>query len=268
MATRPRRIRLDRLKPLPKRSEEQNERLVKNYQHLLVRIQQALHFTGERAVVLFEGMDAAGKGGTIRRIAWALDPRALKVWPTGAPNPIEARQHYLQRFWSRLPERGQVAIFDRSWYGRVLVERVDGLAERAEWMRAYREINEFERQLTDGGMRLVKFFLHVSKDEQLKRFEERFTNPLKRWRLGLDDFRARDKWDEYVEAIHEMFDRTSTRNAPWFAVPSDDKEAARAAVLRIMVERLSAKLDLHMPPPDPAVRKRARATFGRKKLRK
>jgi polyphosphate kinase 2 (PPK2 family) len=268
MATRPRRIRLDKLKPLPKRSEEHNERLVKNYQHLLVRIQQALRFTGERAVVVFEGMDAAGKGGTIRRIAWALDPRAFKVWPTGAPNEIEARQHYLQRFWARLPERGQIAIFDRSWYGRVLVERVDELTAPADWKRAYHEIAEFERQLTDSGMRLVKFFLHVSKEEQLRRFEERFTNPLKRWRLGVDDFRAREKWDGYVAAIEDMFDRTSTRNAPWFAIRADDKEAARAAVLRTMVERLSAGLDLRMPPPDPAVRKMARATLGKIKLQK
>jgi len=266
MATRPRRIRLDKLKPLPKRREEHNERLVKNYQHLLVRIQQALRFTGERAVVVFEGMDAAGKGGTIRRIAWALDPRALKVWPTGAPNEIEARQHYLQRFWTRLPERGQIAIFDRSWYGRVLVERVDALAEPADWKRAYREINEFERQLTESGMRLLKCFLHVSKEEQLRRFEERFASPLKRWRLGIDDLRARAKWDDYVAAIEEMFDRTSTRNAPWHVIPSDDKDAARAAVLRIMVERLSTGLDLRMPPTDPAVRKMAKAVLGRRKL--
>ena len=268
MATRRRRIRLNKLKPLPARSEEHNERLVKNYQHLLVRIQQALRFTGERAAVVFEGMDAAGKGGTIRRIAWALDPRALKVWPTGAPNEIEARQHYLQRFWTRLPERGQIAIFDRSWYGRVLVERVDELIEPAEWKRAYREISEFERQLTDSGMRLVKFFLHVSKDEQLRRFEERYINPLKRWRLGMDDFRARAKWDEYVQAIEEMFDRTSTRNAPWHAIPSDDKEAARAAVLRTMVERLSSGLDLRMPAPDPEVRKMAKAILGKRILYK
>jgi len=268
MATRRRRIRLDKLKPLPKRSEQHNERLVKNYQHLLVRIQQALRFTGERAVVVFEGMDAAGKGGTIRRIAWALDPRALKVWPIGAPSEMEARQHYLQRFWTRLPERGQIAIFDRSWYGRVLVERVDELTEPAEWKRAYREISEFERQLTDSGMRLVKFFLHVSKDEQLRRFEERYINPLKRWRLGMDDFRARAKWDEYVQAIEEMFDRTGTRNAPWHAIPSDDKEAARAAVLRTMVERLSSGLDLRMPPPDPEVRKMAKAILGKRILHK
>lgn len=261
-------IRLESLPPLPERTEAQNERLVKNYQHLLVRIQQALRFTGERAAVVFEGMDAAGKGGTIRRIAWALDPRALKVWPIGAPNEMEARQHYLQRFWARLPERGQIAIFDRSWYGRVLVERVDKLTAPADWKRAYGEINDFERQLTDSGMRLVKFFLHVSKREQLRRFEERFGNPLKRWRLGMDDLRARAQWGSYVRAIEEMFDRTSTSNAPWHAIPADDKEAARAAVLRTMVERLSAGLDLRMPPPDPAVRKILRATSGKRKRHK
>lgn len=268
MATRSRRIRLDQLKPLPERSEAQNERLVKNYQHLLVRIQQALRFTGERAVVVFEGMDAAGKGGTIRRIAWALDPRALKVWPIGAPNEMEARQHYLQRFWTRLPESGQIAIFDRSWYGRVLVERVDKLTLPADWKRAYGEINDFERQLTDSGMRLVKFFLHVGKREQLRRFEERFDNPLKRWRLGMDDLRARAKWGSYVRAIEDMFDRTNTPNAPWHAIPADDKDAARAAVLRTMVEQLSAGLDLRMPPPDPAIRKMIKAASGRRKLHK
>lgn len=262
-----RRIRLKSLKPLPRRDERASERLIKNYQHLLVRVQQALRFRGQRAVVVFEGMDAAGKGGTIRRIAWALDPRALKVWPIGAPNPIEARQHYLQRFWERLPDCGQISVFDRSWYGRVLVERVEGLADPAQWKRAYGEINEFERQLADDGVRVVKFFLHVSKDEQLRRFEERLRDPLKRWRLGVDDLRSRSHWDEYVTAIEDMFQRTNTRHAPWHAILSDDKEAARIAVLRILVQRLSTGLDLRMPAIEPEVLKLARASLGKAAIR-
>jgi polyphosphate kinase 2 (PPK2 family) len=262
-----RRIRLTSLKALPRRDERASERLIKNYQHLLVRIQQAMRFRGERAVVVFEGMDAAGKGGTIRRIAWALDPRALKVWPIGAPNEIEARQHYLQRFWERLPERGQIGVFDRSWYGRVLVERVEGHASPAQWKRAYGEINAFERQLADDGVRIVKFFLHVSKEEQLRRFEERFRDPLKRWRLGAADLRSRSHWREYVTAIEDMFHRTNTRHAPWQAILSDDKDAARIAVLRILVQRLSTGLDLKMPPIEPETLKLARASLGKAAVR-
>ena len=262
-----RRIRLKSLKTLRRRDGSTSERLIKNYQHLMVRIQQAMRFRGERAVVVFEGMDAAGKGGAIRHIAWALDPRALKVWPIGAPNEIEARQHYLQRFWERLPERGQISVFDRSWYGRVLVERVEGLASPPQWKRAYGEINEFERQLTDDGVRVVKFFLHVSKEEQLRRFEERFRDPLKRWRLGIDDLRSRSHWDDYVTAIEDMFSRTHTRQAPWNAILSDDKDAARIAILRILVQRLSVGLDLTMPPIEPEVLKLARASLGNATVR-
>jgi thymidylate kinase len=171
------RIKLKRLKALPALSQTRRDALLARELERLTRIQQAYLFSGDRAVVVFEGMDAAGKGGTIRQIAWAMDPRSLKVWPIGAPNEIEKRQHYLQRFWTRLPERSQIALFDRSWYGRVLVERVEGLASAAEWRRAYREINEFERQIVDAGIRLAKVFLHVSKDEQLRRFEERMRNP-------------------------------------------------------------------------------------------
>lgn len=262
-----RRVTLKSLKPLPRRDERTSERLIKNHQHLLIRVQQAMRFQGARAVVVFEGMDAAGKGGAIRRIAWALDPRALKVWPIGAPDAIEARQHYLQRFWERLPERGQISVFDRSWYGRVLVERVEGHAAPAEWKRAYREINEFERQLTDDGVRVVKFFLHVSKDEQLRRFEDRLRDPLKRWRLGVEDLRSRALWDEYVVAIEEMLRRTGTHHAPWHVILSDDKDAARIAILRALAERLSAGLDLRMPPIAAEVLKLAKASLGKATVR-
>lgn len=263
----PRKIRLKSLPLLPVRSEEENERLVKAHQEKLVRIQQALLFSGERAVVVFEGMDAAGKGGTIRRLAWAMDPRSLKVWPIGAPNEIEARQHYLQRFWTRLPEKTQIAVFDRSWYGRVLVERIEGLVPKNDWRRAYREINEFERQMVDDGIRVVKIFLHVSKEEQKRRLIERMRDPLKRWKLTYDDFRNRSRWPDYVEAIEEMFDRTNTKAAPWHAVPSDDKPAARAEALGLLANRLSAGLDLSLPPLDRKIARMALKMLGRNALR-
>lgn len=261
------RIKLGTLPSLPKRTEAQNEKLTAQQQEKLVRIQQAYLFTGERAVVVFEGMDAAGKGGTIRRIAWAMDPRSLKVWPIGAPNEIERRQHYLQRFWSRLPERTQISVFDRSWYGRVLVERVEGFATPAEWKRAFREINDFEQQLVDEGIRVVKFFLHVSKDEQLRRLEERLRNPLKRWKLSYEDFRNRDKWKEYVEASEEMFARTSTSVAPWHVISSDDKAAARVTVLGALAQRLATGLDLSDPPLDARVLKAAAQLLGKEAVK-
>jgi polyphosphate kinase 2 (PPK2 family) len=259
----PKSIRLKSLEPLPERSEEENDRLVKAHQEQLVRIQQALLFTGERAVVVFEGMDAAGKGGTIRRIAWAMDPRSLKVWPIGAPNEIERKQHYLQRFWSRLPEKTQIAVFDRSWYGRVLVERVEKLTAKKDWKRAYREINEFERQMVDDGIRVVKIFLHISKEEQRRQLIQRLRDPLKRWKLSYDDFRNRSRWPDYVEAIEDMFDETDTKHAPWHVVPSDDKPAARAEALGILVGRLSKGLDLSLPPLDREIARAALKMLGK-----
>lgn len=261
-------VRLGALAALPKRTDAQNEKLTESHQEKLVRIQQAYLFTGERAVVVFEGMDAAGKGGTIRRIAWAMDPRSLKVWPIGAPNEIERRQHYLQRFWSRLPERTQISVFDRSWYGRVLVERVEGFAKPVEWKRAYGEINDFEQQLVDEGIRVVKFFLHVSKDEQLRRLEERLRNPLKRWKLSYEDFRNRERWKDYIDAAEEMFARTSTAAAPWHVITSDDKPAARVAVLGILAERLSTGLDLSDPPLDAKVLKAAAHILGKEAVKR
>ena len=256
-------IRLDSLPTLPKRSEADNDRLVKQHQDKLVHVQQALLFSGERAVVVFEGMDAAGKGGTIRRLAWAMDPRSLKVWPIGAPNEIEAKQHYLQRFWTRLPEKTQIAVFDRSWYGRVLVERVEELTPKKDWKRAYQEINDFERQLVDDGVRVVKLFLHVSKAEQRRRLIDRMRDPLKRWKLTYDDFRNRARWNDYVEAIEDMFDRTSTKHAPWHVVPSDDKPAARAEALGILAKNLSKGLDLSLPPLDRKIARMALKMLGK-----
>jgi len=255
-------IRLAKLKSLPKIDFDIYDSRLTELQHKLERVQHAHLFTGDRAVIAFEGMDAAGKGGAIRRISWALDPRSLKVWPIGAPDAIEQKQHYLQRFWARMPAKGQLAIFDRSWYGRVLVERVERFAEPKDWKRAYGEINEFERQLTDNGIRVIKIFLHISKDEQLRRFEERLRNPLKRWKLSYEDFRNRDKWDAYVEAIEDMFDKTSTKAAPWHAIQGDNKPAARLETIKIIVDEMSRGIEIGEPPIDPKVLKIARQAFG------
>jgi polyphosphate kinase 2 (PPK2 family) len=262
----PKKLRLAKLKPLEKLDFDIYDAKLTELQHRLERVQHAHLFTGDRGVIAFEGMDAAGKGGAIRRIAWALDPRSLKVWPIGAPDAIEKEQHYLQRFWSRMPSKGQLAIFDRSWYGRVLVERVEGFAKPAEWKRAFGEINDFERQLTDDGIRVIKIFLHISKDEQLRRFEERLRNPLKRWKLSYEDFRNRGKWDAYVEAIEDMFVKTSTKAAPWHPIQGDNKPAARLEALRIIIDVLAKGIDIGEPTIDARVLKIARKELGAVKL--
>lgn len=231
-------------------------------QERLRLIQQAYLSSKRRAVIVFEGIDAAGKGGTIRRLTSYLDPRSCKVWPIGAPSNAEQGRHYLYRFWQRLPEPGTLAIFDRSWYGRVLVERVEGFATQKEWRRAYGEINAFEKMLTDDGARVVKIFLHVTPDEQLKRFEARIRDPLKRWKLTYEDFRNRRNWDGNVAAVEEMIDRTSTKNAPWLVIPANDKKYARVTALESIVDALSAGVDLTPPPLSREVEDAARDLLG------
>ena len=228
----------------------------------LQRIQQAYLFTGDSAVIVFEGWDAAGKGGTIRRMSAVLDPRGFKVWPIAAPRAFEKERHYLFRFWERLPPNGAIAVFDRSWYGRVLVERVEGMAAKHEWERAYDEINEFERFMLDDGTRVVKLFLHITEDEQLRRFEERLRNPLKRWKLSYEDFRNRRNWAQYEQAVEDMVARTSTRGAPWHVIPANDKKYARIACMRILTKTLAAKVDLSPPPLDERAVDEAKAVFG------
>lgn len=225
-------------------------------------VQLAYFHARRRALIVFEGWDAAGKGGIIRRMAVLLDPRGFRVWPIAAPDSEEQGHHYLYRFWRRLPERGVIAVFDRSWYGRVLVERVEGLTDRATWKRAYREINEFERMLADDGVRIVKIFLHISAGEQRRRFQERIRNPLKRWKITLDDLRARRKRNAYAQAIDEMFGRTSTPVAPWHAVSAEDKQTSRIEVLNMIADLLTEGVDLRLPPLDPAVAKVARPLLG------
>ena len=222
-------------------------------QKRMLAIQQAFRQAGARAAIVFEGGDAAGKGGAIRRLTGLLDPRGFKVWPIGPPAPDEQGRHYLYRFWTRLPEPGAIAIFDRSWYGRVLVERVEGLIDEPAWRRAYDEINEFEHLLAADGVRVVKLFIHVSPEEQLRRFRQRLDNPVKRWKLTDEDFRNRRIRDAYLSAYREMFDRTSTRVAPWRAVQGDDKWTARVDAMEYVAKRLSKGLSLSPAPVDPAI---------------
>jgi AMP-polyphosphate phosphotransferase len=191
-------------------------------------------------IVAFEGWDAAGKGGAIKRLTEKLDPRGYAVHPIGAPTDEEKRHHYLWRFWTRTPERGRWAIFDRTWYGRVLVERVEGFAKKKEWRRAYREINDFERQLVDDGAVLVKIFLAITKDEQKRRFEERERDPYKRWKIGPEDWRNREHWAEFVEAAEEMFVETNSGYAPWKIIGGNRKWHARLEAIRYVLERMEA----------------------------
>jgi polyphosphate kinase 2 (PPK2 family) len=233
----------------------------KDYVRELVRRQIQLRELGYQVylqkrpvIILFEGWDAAGKGGVIKRITEKLDPRGYAVYPISAPQGEDKTRHYLYRFWRRLPERGQIAIFDRSWYGRVLVERVERFASEDEWKRAFKEINSFERQLRDFGTILAKFWIHISREEQLRRFEERKAVGYKEWKLTEEDWRNRDKWGAYEEAVEEMLVKTSTSGAPWCAVEGNDKYWARAKVLSKLVETLSAGLGYE--PADPLPRPR------------
>ncbi len=209
-------------------------------------------------VIAFEGWDAAGKGGAIKRITEKLDPRGYVVYPISAPQGEDKTRHYLYRFWRRLPERGQIAIFDRSWYGRVLVERVEGFAKNAEWKRGFKEINSFERQLRDYGVILAKYWVHISREEQLRRFEERKAIGYKEWKLTDEDWRNREKWGAYEEAVEEMLVKTSTRSSPWCLVEGNDKYWARAKVLERLVEILSAELKYQ--PADPLRRSKRKST--------
>ena len=198
---------------------------------------------GRRAVVaVFEGNDAAGKGGSIRRVTAALDPRRFRVRPVAAPTDEEGAQPYLWRFWRHLPRKGHVAVFDRSWYGRVLVERVEGFAKPEEWLRAYGEINAFEEELSRSGIIVVKFWLAIDKDEQLRRFQEREQIEFKRFKITSEDWRNREKWDDYATAVNDMVDRTSTGHAPWTLVEAKDKRWARVKVLSTLCDRIEAAL--------------------------
>ncbi|AEE13739.1 polyphosphate:AMP phosphotransferase [Thermodesulfobium narugense DSM 14796] len=194
-------------------------------------------------IVAFEGWDAAGKGGSIKRLTEAMDPRGYTVIPIGAPNEYELAHHYLWRFWQNVPEKGNIAIFDRTWYGRVLVERVEKLCKDFDWQRAYGEIKQMEKQFTNFGIVLLKFWLHIDKKTQLERFEEREKNPFKHWKITEDDWRNRSKWDDYLPAVEEMLIRTSTAEAPWNIIEANDKYFARIKVLETFVNKIKEKLN-------------------------
>ena len=193
-------------------------------------------------VLAFEGWDAAGKGGAIKRLTSHLDPRGYAVFPTAAPNDYEKVHHYLWRFWNNMPKAGHIAIFDRTWYGRVMVERIEGFCTEEEWKRAYQEINEMEKHIANFGTVVLKFWLQIDKDEQERRFQERMDNPAKQWKITEEDWRNREKWDEYEKAVDEMLLKTSTTCAPWIIVEADSKYYARLKVLRTVVEAMEARL--------------------------
>jgi len=219
-------------------SKHEYEQQIPDLQLKLLILQQKIREAAVPVIIMYEGWDAAGKGGSILRITQQMDPRGYQVHPIGPPNEVERQHHYLWRFWMQLPPQGLIAIFDRSWYGRVLVERVEKLCGKDDWRRAYREIREFERTLVGSGYVLVKFWLHISKHEQLRRFEERRDNPFKRWKIGPEDWRNREKWDDYLEAAEEMFTETNIPDCPWQIVAAENKHYARLETARIVAAAL------------------------------
>jgi polyphosphate kinase 2 (PPK2 family) len=239
------------------------------YQLQLRELAYQLYVQKRTLVVVYEGWDAGGKGGNIKRVTEKLDPRGYEVFSIAAPKGEDATHHYLWRFWRRLkpPDEKQIIIFDRTWYGRVMVERIEGFCTEAEWKRAYREINEFERQLVDFGMIVAKFWIHISPEEQLRRFEARRDTPYKAWKLTEEDWRNRAKWDAYAEAVNDMLLRTSTATAPWTIVEGNDKWSARVKTLRTLVEVLSKELD-YQPVEPPVAGGQSEDTDEAKRARK
>jgi polyphosphate:AMP phosphotransferase len=219
------------------------ERQLGELQHRLFELEHRLYAARVPAVIVYEGWDAAGKGGNIRRLTQGLDPRGYEVVPIGVPTAEELAHHYLWRFWRQVPKAGHIAIFDRSWYGRVLVERVEGLCAEAEWRRAFTEINQFEHQLVESGTAVVKFWLHIDQEEQLRRFQERQGNSHKQWKITGEDWRNRDKWKQYSVAVVEMLERTSTTYAPWTILEADCKLHARVKALRSVADALERAVD-------------------------
>ncbi len=223
-------------------------KLYKAAQTHLRELQLAYKFSGQRALIVIEGWDAVGKGGLIQRLTAPFDPRGYQVWPIGVPTESERGEHYLQRFWRRLPGAGTLAIFDRSWYGRVLVERAEAMAKPTVWRRAYGEINAFEKMLTDDGIRIVKLFLHISVDTQRARLAARMADPLENWKMAPSDLRNVVLRADYEAAMNEMFERCSPPAAPWFIVPFENKYLGRVAALETILDRLGQGLDLTPPP--------------------
>ena len=223
--------------------EKEYQQKLKVLQSRLGELQNRLYRKRVPVIITYEGWDAAGKGGNIKRVTGALDPRGYEVHPIASPEPHEKARHYLWRFWTRLPKNGHVAIFDRTWYGRVMVERLEGFCSENDWKRAYNEMNEFEKELHDWGAVIIKFWVQIDKDTQLERFTERQNNPEKQWKITDEDWRNREKWDQYEMAVDEMLKKTSTTYAPWHILESVDKKYARIKALKIIIKELEKVLD-------------------------
>ena len=224
------------------RSDEEYRTQLKSAQKRLRELHNMLYRKKIPLIIVYEGWDAAGKGGNIKRLASALDPRGAEVHPIAAPESFELSRHYLWRFWTRLPKTGHVAIFDRSWYGRVMVERLEGLCSEADWKRAYHEMNEFEHELVRWGAIVIKFWIHIDPDTQLERFQERQNTPEKRWKITDEDWRNREKWPQYEKAVNEMLRKTSTQFAPWYIVESKDKRYARLKALNTVIQAIETRI--------------------------
>ena len=229
----------------PALTDEEYKDLLKKLQAKLSDLHNVIYRKKIPVILCYEGWDAAGKGGNIRRVAYPLDPRGFDVHPIASPEPHELNRQFLWRFWTRLPRTGHICIFDRTWYGRVMVERLEGFCSEKDWKRAYNEINEFERQLTDWGAVLLKFWIHIDQDTQLARFTDRQNTPEKQWKITDEDWRNREKWPQYEVAVDEMLQKTSTKNAPWFIIESNDKKYARIRTLKIIIRELEKACENH-----------------------
>ncbi|MEQ8352697.1 MAG: UDP-galactose-lipid carrier transferase [Leptospiraceae bacterium] len=221
-------------------AQDRYKRELKKLQTDLIKAALKMYRKKASVVLVFEGKDAGGKGGAIRRLTSSMPPVLYRVIPIAAPEPFEKKRHYLWRFWRQMPPPGRLAIFDRSWYGRVLVERVEGFASAREWSRAYDEINSMELSLHRAGTHLAKFWLHIDQDEQANRFQARASSPLKQWKFTEEDVRNRQKWPEYEQAVQEMLDRTDTDFAPWNLIEANDKRFARIKVLRTVLKMMES----------------------------
>lgn len=224
-------------------SKEEYEVRLKELQKKLKKLHNKIYLKKIPVIIAYEGWDAAGKGGNIKRLTSALDPRGFEVHPIASPEPHEKSRHYLWRFYHRLPKDGHIAIFDRTWYGRVMVERIEGFCTENDWKRAYNEINEFEKELSDWGAVIIKFWVHIDKETQLARFKDRENTPEKKWKITDEDWRNREKWTEYEAAIDEMIEKTSTENAPWYIIQSNNKYYARLQAIQIVIAEIEKRLE-------------------------
>ncbi len=239
------------LMPIPKLSEIPLDKTLSNEEYnaeldkcqkKLRKLHNELYRKKIPVIIAYEGWDAAGKGGNIKRIAGALDARGYEVHPIASPEPHEKARHFLWRFWTRLPKTGHIAIFDRTWYGRVMVERLEGFCSENDWQRAYNEINEFEKELADWGAIIIKFWVQIDKETQLERFTLRQNTPEKQWKITDEDWRNREKWDLYENAVNEMLQKTNTEYAPWYVLESNDKKYARIKALKTVIKAIEERI--------------------------